>query len=438
MKINAEFKNALWLIFDKVLLLLLNIFIGVKVAFHYGPAEYGMYEYAVSIETILCILLTLVDPRVVKKKYLSFQKDLSVIRSVTIVKLKLSIIILVFGLIFLILIKDDSQQFSIIFSLLLLNTFLTNITFGHENYFEYHLKSKIPVLSNNASKVVSLVFQLFSIALGYPVLFIAVALLSGNAIRIVILLYLFKKEYGTTGYNAEKYDNKAVIGIIKESAPLAIAAAASIIYMKTDQLMLGMILGKSQVGIYSFAVKLITVTTILIQPIQVTLFPRMKKLFLVDQDMYFKHYESLTEIITLASLLVVLLVWLLPDQLFLHVIAISYVSSISIFKILILGVFFMYVAIFRSSHYTIIGETKVMAISQILSCFLNIILNILFISHYGVSGAALATVTTQFLSLILLDLFIPNGKRVASIELRSIARSLYPPIILRRLHRNSI
>jgi len=436
MKINAEFKNVLWLILDKVLLLLLNIFIGVKVAFHYGPAEYGLFEYAVSIETIICILLTLVDPRVVKKKYNSLRNDLSIIRSVTITKLALSIMVLIFGVVFLFFIKNENRQFRVIFSLLLINTFLINITFGHENYFEYHLKSKIPVLSNNASKVASLVFQLFSMALGYPVFFIAVALLAGNAIRILIVLYLFRKEFGTFGFITEIHDNKNAIGIIKESAPLAIAAAASIIYMKTDQLMLGMMMGKSEVGIYSFAVKLVTVTGILIQPIQVTLFPRMKNLYLKDRKKYFEYYETLTGIITLSCLFIFLFIWLLPNQLFLYIIAESYAQSITIFKVLIIGIFFMYVAIFRSSHYTIIGETRVMAISQILSCFLNIALNILLISRYGLLGASLATITTQFLSLILFDFFIPNGKRVSLIELHSIFYSLYPPIILKRLHRN--
>ena len=60
--------NTLWMIFDKVFLLVLNLVVTVKIANYFGVMEYGNYQYAVSVVTILEILVAFVDGRVVKKK----------------------------------------------------------------------------------------------------------------------------------------------------------------------------------------------------------------------------------------------------------------------------------------------------------------------------------------------------------------------------------
>ena len=60
-------KNVSWLIFDKIATLLVGLIVIIKVANHYGPSEYGLYQYAVSINLLLGIIVLLVDGRVVKK-----------------------------------------------------------------------------------------------------------------------------------------------------------------------------------------------------------------------------------------------------------------------------------------------------------------------------------------------------------------------------------
>ena len=41
--------NTLWMIFDKVFLLVLNLIVTVKIANYFGVVEYGNYQYAVDL-----------------------------------------------------------------------------------------------------------------------------------------------------------------------------------------------------------------------------------------------------------------------------------------------------------------------------------------------------------------------------------------------------
>ena len=60
-------KNIYWLLFDKVFILILQFFIGVKIANHYGSEFFGMYNYAMSIVAFSSILFELLNDRVIKK-----------------------------------------------------------------------------------------------------------------------------------------------------------------------------------------------------------------------------------------------------------------------------------------------------------------------------------------------------------------------------------
>jgi PST family polysaccharide transporter len=62
-----------------------------------------------------------------------------------------------------------------------------------------------------------------------------------------------------------------------------------------------------------------------------------------------------------------------------------------------------------------------MLISQIIAVLINISLNYLLIPTMGVRGAALATVITQFLSLLLLNVFFKDGKEVFYLQLKGVS-----------------
>ena len=59
-------------------------------------------------------------------------------------------------------------------------------------------------------------------------------------------------------------------------------------------------------------------------------------------------------------------------------------------------------------------------ISQIIAVLLNVLLNYILIPNYGVYGAAIATVITEFISLLLLNLFFESGKDVFWLQVKGL------------------
>ncbi|QYR63959.1 hypothetical protein [Fusobacterium animalis] len=72
---NKILKNIGWLLFDKIFILILQFFIGIKVANYYGSESFGLYNYALSIVAFSSILFELLNDRIIKNflKNIPFQ-----------------------------------------------------------------------------------------------------------------------------------------------------------------------------------------------------------------------------------------------------------------------------------------------------------------------------------------------------------------------------
>ena len=144
MKKDSDFikilSNTAWMVFDKVFLLALSLFVSVKIANYYGALGYGSYQYAVSIVAVFEIVTTFVDARVVKKKYLDHDSEVVVLTG-TVARILLALLSVLGGCVF-ILLYQGGAQFNMVFMLLLLNMALGNVKFGMATRFEYLMKSK--------------------------------------------------------------------------------------------------------------------------------------------------------------------------------------------------------------------------------------------------------------------------------------------------------
>jgi len=409
-------KNVSWLIFDKIATLLVGLIVIIKVANHYGPSEYGLYQYAVSINLLLGIIVLLVDGRVVKKLYPD-KNEGHVIYNTTIAKVSLSIVSLIIGILILFVI-GKGIKFNSIYLLLLINNIVINLTFGIQSFFEYQLKSKNVVVASNIANIISAILQLIAVGLNYSIISIVIIVLFSSFIKLLILYYQFKKSFSIK--TVTKVDKLLISAIIKESIPLAIAASAATIYARVDQVMIGTILDVKQVGIYSISVQMVSVVAIVISPIQISIYPKMIEWFHSNREMYYKKYQEITSLTTwlyiICSVIAIIIAPIFFDKFFDD----SYSKSLDVFKIHIIGTFFMYNAALRSSHFTLTGSTYILMVSQIIAVFINIALNYLMIPVIGINGAAIATVITQFISLFLSNLFFNNGKDIFWLQLRGL------------------
>lgn len=417
--IKKIINNIGWLIFDKIFILLLQFFVGVKIANYYGATLFGQYSYAISLVAFSNIFFELINSRVLKKYYTKENFNILVFNT-NFFKNSIAIILFFIPIIYKFFYKIDNTLFYLLILLCLDNVLMT-ATSGIENFFEYKLEAKRIVISNNIVKIISYFLQYICMILNKGIIFIAIVRCIGSLIRVIILKYQYNSSYlGKLENKSVKLDIKLIVKIIDESKYLWFSFVSFLIYTQTDRLMINHYLGVEEVGVYTIGMQLSSILAILIGPIQNSLFPKFLELYRDDYQKYYNFYKLTNTIITQFYLIITLISIIVVKYTFKYVYSSQYDGAILIYSILAFSVFIKANGSLQTSHMTIKNITKKSFYKTLVSLILNIILNILLIPKYGINGAAIATLITQFIALFLIDFFIKEYQEQAIIQLKSL------------------
>lgn len=331
----------------------------------------------------------------------------------------MALLILIFTIILGIILKLP-QLFFFTLIFICVDNFLITGTQGIELYFDYKLNSKNLVILNNLIKLLSYTLQYIFVILGYSILIIPIVRCLGSFLRLVILKYMYKVIYLKQEKIKLNFSLILIKNIIKESFFLWLSFIGFLIYTQTDKIMLGSMLGNREVGIYSIATNLMQVLVILIPPIQVSIFPKMIELYKKNYEEYYNFYLKINIIVTQLYLFLSILSVIVVNILFLKIFSDEYILSIPTYIILTISVIFKANGALQTTHVTIKNITKKIFYKTFSGIIINIILNYIFINIYGVTGAALSTSITHFITLFFLDFFIKEYREQAWIQLKSL------------------
>lgn len=407
--IRAVLKNICWLIFDKIFILGMNMVVIFIIANYYGPEKYGLYQYATNIVLVLEIVVQLIDGRVIKKQYNDTNND-QVVFNVTIAKVSLSCIALMFGIV-IIIVSGREADFSFMLLFLMIDSIVKNLRFGMENRFEYFLQSKRVVIAADVGLFIGTLMQFVAVLAKTSIKYIAAIQVVASTISLIVLYTQYRNKFKNQLIQIKvKLDKSFIYKIVKESLPLAIASSACVIYTRCDSVMLGMLLSTTEVGIYSISSKLISAVQMLIVPIQTTVYIKMIE-WHKDSEKYEKNYLRITSLTTWIAIIGIMCSFIVLPFVF-KLLNPAYLPALNTYKILSISTIFTYNAILRSCHFTITENGRILMTTQIITVLINILLNYLLINIFGLNGAAMATVAAQFIALFLSNAFYKDAKFV--------------------------
>lgn len=412
-------KNISWLMFDQFFILFLQFVVGVKVANYYGADIYGKYAYAVSLVGFSGIFFEILNSRVIKKYYTEENFN-NIVYNITFFKNTIAIVLFLVPIGLKLFTEIDSTLFFLLIFMCLDNV-LSTTTFGIENFFEYKLESRRIVISNNIVKVVSYSLQYICMLFNMGIIIIPIVRCIGSVVRVILLKYQYKKNYiNNRKIKKEKVDVKLLWQMIDEGKFLWITFISFLIYTQIDKLMIKYYLGEREVGIYTIGVQLSGILAILIGPIQNSIYPKMIELYKKNYEEYYNFFLFSNTVVTQIYLVLTILSIIVVKWLFKYVYAPEYNPAIIIYSVLAFSIFIKANGSLQTSHMTLKNITKKSFYKTLISLILNIILNSILIKKYGVNGAAIATLITQFTALFVIDFFIKEYREQAFVQLKSL------------------
>ena len=219
---------------------------------------------------------------------------------------------------------------------------------------------------------------------------IVLALLLGSALMLVVLV-LYMYHTGFPGFSGIK-PRLELRKLLLFSVPLGISGIASQVLVHTDTIMLGYFGTAKQVGMYNAAVPLFHLVPIFLTAMAFIYAPVAARMVGQGKDDELRVlYPNVTKWLFIFTLPMCFIFLFYPSQVLRLLFGARYVGAAYVLQILVIGAFAH--AVVGPNGMTLIayGKSTLVMLDTVLVATLNVILNLIFIPRYGISGAAVAT-----------------------------------------------
>ena len=378
------------------------------IARHYSTSEYGIFNLALSVLSIILVIVTLGFqnslPREVafyKEREPSRVGDLtSTVLIIVALNSLIWVVILISGAGIISQVFDEVRlayalkilAFALPFSALIGTIISLSQGLGRVRERVYFQNIVYPILW--------LTLVLFLTVFNLQFAFIFCAYLLAQSLTFLALIF----EVYRIGLFELRFSFDLRIGkeLLVFSIPLMLTGILWFVMNWTDTLMLGYYKSSEIVGIYNAASPLARLIPIFLSSAGFLYSPIVSQLYAQGKISEMKRvYQILTKWIFLLTFPIFSVMFLFPEVALRFFFGDKYVSAAPALQILALGFMFHTFLGLNGGSLIIIGESSFIMVTNIVSAVFNILLNTMLILNYGLEGAAVATATSYFMGNIL-------------------------------------
>ena len=412
------FANTSWLLGERIFRMAVSLFVGIYVARYLGPENYGLLSYANSFVGIFVALATLgLDDVVIRELVKNPEQREELLGTSFLLKIVGAVLMWLVIILTVPFTNNDIQtnSFIMIISLGVVFQAFNVIDFN----FQATVKSKYVVYAQFVQLIVSSIVKLLLIINEAALIwFVSVYCLDAIILALgLVLTYL----HNSGKIFSWRWNFRVAKTLLSDSWPLMFAYMSYLIYAKIDRIMIKEMLEEYSVGIYSAAYVLYEAPLLISLMVAKSVYPLLVQYYRENKKKLLNFYTILSSYMTLLSYLIVLFFYVFHDGLIQITFGNSFKDSSNILMLLSIGLIPMFNAFLRSSYLTITGNQKIILYTTMLSAILNIILNYFFINIFEVVGAVYATVLTQILSLIVLNIAFIETRVLFFIHAKSLS-----------------
>ncbi|MEJ2627883.1 MAG: flippase [bacterium] len=306
------------------------------------------------------------------------------------------------------------------------------IVFGAETFraFNFTLRTSFKALGKFTYDVIAVVSERsflmlvggFLLIQGAGLFVVASVLLVGRIISFSILVSFLVR---SDKWKSPKLDIKTCTMLVKESVIFIAQVSITKIYEHIDVVMISLMRKFEEVGWYSLARRILNASWFVPDIITSAVYPELSSRHLVSKKLVCKLFDRSFKYILVIAIIITLGVLMLAKVVIIGLVGEEYANSVAILTLLGIAIIPSYLRFLFGTTLIAINKQKKVVIVNIGRNISNIVLNFILIILYGYMGAAIATVGTEYLSLVIFILFLKQENIIYKEQLKFI----YKPIL---------
>jgi len=272
-----------------------------------------------------------------------------------------------------------------------------------EYYFQAKTLSRYSVVPKNIVFLAASIARIYAVFLHCSLLafaWIAALEMLLSEAALLISYWIYRRSFPQWKFKSA-HGNR----LLKESWPLVLASLLVMIYMRTDQIMLGMLTNNKVVGYYSAAVRLSEIWYIVPTLICSSVMPRLLNCFNTDKALYYARIQLLYNYLVLISMTLALATVVVSRPVVVLAFGHDYLPAAGILTIHIWTGVFVFIGVLGGQQLIHENLVKIELQRAFLGAIVNLGLNVLLIPRYGGIGSACATLVAQAAASYFSDAF---------------------------------
>lgn len=397
-QVQTIFKNMSWLLVSQIIASVCGFIWTILMARYLGVDNYGIFGFATSLTGILAITIDFgISNHIVRHIATDYDSAPKYLGNALPLKSIFSVGTIIITLIILILMQANELVITVtlLFTIeMILKSYIGTLN-GSFQAFE---EGKYQGIGNTILHVLLLIFILLTIFTDLGLIGIAISYIIANLIALIYEYYVLKKHVIKPKFELDADFCKKITLL---AIPFAVTSLLYNVYYSIDIVMLTNMVGNYPTGIYNATYKLISVLTIFYSVYTAVIFPVMSKFFKNDEKMLLISFEKSIKYLMLIIIPLAVATVVYSTDIIHFIYGHEYDASSSVLSILIWTVCLLFISgaantLLNASHKEV-TVTKIYAMAAIF----NIVLNLFMIPYLSYNGAAITTVLSDVLIVIL-------------------------------------
>lgn len=400
---NSAVKNMSWIMIGKICQSILSLLISLLTARFLGPANFGIINYALAVTTFLIPIMQLGFNNVLVFELQNNKEEEGKIIGTALILSSISSLFCIVCCTSFVMFANYGEKETILITILCSMLLFFQAFDLLQYWFQSKLLSKYSSIASLIAYAVVAGYRIFLLATKSDIIWFALTS-SFDYLLIAILLLIFYKRKG-----GQKLSFSKAVGarMFSSSKHYIFAGLMAVIYGQIDKIMLKLIIGDDETGLYSIAISFANILgfvfSAIIDSIRPVIFQHKKA---GNKEKYEKTISVLYHIIAYLGLIQGLVMTLFAEPLIQLLYGDEYISAAGALRFLCWYISFSYFGSIRNIWLLSEQKQKYLWIINLTGAVLSFTLNLLLIPLIQAQGAAIASLTTQFVCNFVLGFII--------------------------------
>lgn len=419
---NRVFSNAKWIIGCRIVQSLLQLVIGMISARYLGPSNYGLISYAASVVAFATPVMQLGLRSTLVQEYIgSPEKEGQILGTSLVMNLCSSVACIIGVACFTCMVNHGERTTILVCSLYSVSLFF-HAADMIQLWFQAKLMSKYPSLAALGAYVLVSAYKIYLLASGKSVYWFALS----YAVEYFVVAVVLFVVYYRVGRQKMSFSISLAKKMFEKSKYYIVSAMMVTIFQNTDHVMLKLMVGNMENGYYTTAATCAGLTTFVFTAIIDSARPVILESYKKSAEAFERNLAGTYAIVVYLALAQSLSFTLLASMIVKVLYGSAYLNSIPVLQIVVWYTSFSCMGAVRNIWILAEGKQRVLWKINLSGALMNVVLNAIMIPVAGASGAALASVLTQFFTNFVVG-FIFKDIRSSN---RVLLKGLNPRILL--------